>query len=278
MQIYASKAAQERLALRKSERVLEQSELFSSYVEAAKSITETEIKKSEYRRYVSESGVRNDLMDIMSDRYIEDIFEINDFLSGLNFNGNFLKFLQQNSLKSSEDNPLNPVPDKWLEFPTGESPVKKAVQFLKKIGIDAESREPAHSLTDEQRMWLRSRHDLEAICNGTAATLDEYNFRADLVYLGAISPKEAENVWEIAIPTHCPLKGIQLLDTEKNGGDYFDRLRNMISKQKTVVDYMLEKYNDPRRRESEDIKFIETAKGHIFSKELYISLMEDLFG
>lgn len=278
MHIYASKNAQERLALRKSEKVLEQSELFSSYIEAAKSITETEIKKSEYRRYVRESGVRNDLADIMSDRYIEDIFENGDFLNGLNFNPNFLKFLQQNSFKTSEDNLLDDAPDKWLKFWTGESPVKKAVQFLKNMGIDVENREPLHSLTAEQKEWLRSRHDLEAIYNRTADTLDEYNFRADLVYLGAISPREAENVWEIAIPSHCGLKGIQLLDVENTDGNYLDRIRYMISKQKTVVDYMLEKYNDPRRRETADLRFIETARQDISSKELYIDMMEDLFG
>ena len=278
MHIQASKNAQERFALRKSKEVLDQSESFSAYVEAAKNLTETEEKKSEYRRYVRESGVRNDLADIMLDNYLDDIFENNDLFGGLSLNSSFLKYLYNYSSKSSEDELLNVVPDKWSKVQTGESPVKKAVQYLSKMGIDAESRKPTYSLTDEQKEWLRSRHDLDAIYNRTSSTLEEYNFRADLVYLGVISPSEAENIGVIAIPAHCALKGIQLLDTDKNTGNYLDGLRSIISKQKTVVDYMLEKYSDPRRREAEDLRFIETANKDISSKELYISLMEDLFG
>lgn len=278
MQIHANQKAQERFALRKAEKVLEQSGAFSAYIEAARNLTETETKKSEYRRYVSESGVRNDLADIMLDNYLDDILENNDLFGGLSFNYNFLNFLNKNSLKSEEDELLNVAPGKWLKDWTGESPVKKAVQYLSKMGIDAESRKPAYSLTDEQKEWLRSRHDLDAIYNRTSSTLDEYSFRADLVYLGAISPREAENVWTIAIPAHCGLNGLQLLDVENTGGNYLDRLRYMISKQKTVVDYMLEKYSDPRRREAEDLRFIETANKDISSKELYINLMEKLLG
>ena len=277
MHIQASKNAQERFALRKSEKVIAQSESFSAYVEAAKKLTETEEKKSEYRRYVRESGVRNDLADIMLDNYLDDIFENNDLFGGLSLNSSFLKYLYNYSSKSSEDELLNVVPDKWSKVQTGESPVKKAIQYLKNMGIDAESRKPTYSLTNEQKEWLRSRHDLDAIYNRTSSTLDEYNFRADLVYLGVISPSEAENIGVIAIPAHCALKGIQLLDTDKNTGNYLDGLRSIISKQKTVVDYMLEKYSDPRRREAEDLRFIETANKDISSKELYISLMEDLF-
>lgn len=180
--------------------------------------------------------------------------------------------------QSGDDDLFSAAPDKWLREWTGESPVKKAVQFLKDMGIDVENREPSHSLTNEQKEWLRSRHDLDAIKNHTATPLETYNFRADLAYLGAIAPDEAENIGVIAIPAHCALKGIQLLDTEKISGNYLDGLHNIMSKQKTVVDYMLEKYNDPRRRQDEDLRFIENAQQHIAFQEIYISIMEDLFG
>ena len=103
MHVYANKSPQERFALRKSEKVIEQSESFSAYVEAAKNLTETEVKKSEYRRYVSESGVRNDLADIMLDNYLDDIFESDSLFGGLSINSNFLKFLYNNSSQSSKD-------------------------------------------------------------------------------------------------------------------------------------------------------------------------------
>lgn len=177
-----------------------------------------------------------------------------------------------------EDDILSAAPDKWLQEWTGESPVKKAVKFLKNMGVDVKNREPSHSLTDEQREWLRSRHDLDAIYNSTASPLDTYNFRADLAYLGVIFPDEAENIGVGVIPTYCNLKGILLLDAEKPSGNYIENLRKIMSKQKAVVDYIQEKYNDPSRRQDEDLKYIETAQRLIDFQELYIGLMEDLFG
>lgn len=278
MHIYASKAPQERLALRKAEKIA-QSEMFSYYIEEAKKLTETEIKKTEYRRYVSESGVRNDLTDMLRDRYIDEIFENGGLFSGLSFNANFLNYLKLNESKSGEDDLLNVVPDKWLSFWTGESPVKKAVQFLSARGIDAEKREPSHSLTNEQKKWLRSRHDLNAIYNNTADSLETYNFRADLVYLGVISPSEAESIGTVALPAHCAVKGGILTDTVDNSNaNYLDGLRGILSKQKAIVEEIREKYNDPLRRQSEDLRFIENEKRHIAFQELYISMMSDLFG
>ena len=279
MHIYASKSPQERLALRKAEKIAQSSEMFGYYVEEAQKLTETEIKKSEYRRYVSESGVRNDLTDMIRDRYIDEIFENGGLFGGLSFNPNFLNFLKPGTSQSSEDDLLNVVPDKWLSFRTGESPVKKAVQFLRARGIDAEKREPTHSLTDEQKAWLRSRHDLKAIRNNTADPLEAYNLRADLVYLGVISPSEAESIGTIALPAHCAVKVSVLSDAVNNSNaDYLDGLRSILSKQKAIVDEIREKYNDPHRREAEDLKFIENEKRHIAFQELYISMMSDLFG
>lgn len=180
-------------------------------------------------------------------------------------------------VQSGNDELLSAAPDKWLREWTGESPVKKAVEFLKDMGVDAKNREPSHSWTDEQKEWLRSRHDLDAIYNNTASLLDEYNFRADLVYLGVISPDEAENIGVGVIPTHCTPNEIMLLNTEKSGS-YIDYLRGTMSKQKSVVDYMRKKYNDPLRRQDEDLRYIEAAQRLIDIHELYIGLMEDLFG
>ena len=101
MHIYANKSPQERLALRKSEKIAK-SEMFSYYVEEATKITENGTKKFEYR-----NGVRNDLStpltDMLWDRYLDNIFENDGILSGLSFNYNFLKYLSKNSSKSSEE-------------------------------------------------------------------------------------------------------------------------------------------------------------------------------
>lgn len=176
------------------------------------------------------------------------------------------------------DELLSAAPDKWLREWTGESPVKKAVEFLKNMGVDVKNREPSHSFTVEQKEWLRSRNDLDAIYNSTASPLDKYNFRADLAYLGVISPDEAENIGVGVIPTHCNRNGMLLFDIEKPSGNYIENLRKIMTKQKTVVDYIREKYNDPSRRQDEDLKYIEEAQRLIDIHELYIGLMEDLFG
>ena len=102
MHINVTKGPQERRALRKAEKI-GQSKMFDYYLEEAKKITETEIKKSEHRRYVSESGVRNDLMDIFGDSYIDDLFENSDLFGGIGFNYNFLKYLNNNIFKSDKD-------------------------------------------------------------------------------------------------------------------------------------------------------------------------------
>lgn len=182
------------------------------------------------------------------------------------------------ALNSGEDDLLSAAPDKWLPEWTGESPVKKAVQFLKKMGIDAEDREPSHALTDEQKEWLRSRHDLDAIYNHTGTPLDEYNFRADLVYLGAMAPDEAENIGVWVVPTHCNASEMPRLLTKDNSDNYLDGLRNIMSRKKTLVDYFLEKYNDPRRRQDGDLSYIEAEQRLIGIHETYLSMMEDLFG
>lgn len=189
----------------------------------------------------------------------------------------FASFLSA-AVEGCSDELFNAAPDKWLQEWTGESPVKKAVKFLENMGVDVENREPSHSLTDEQKEWLRSRHDLDAIYNSTASPLDTYNFRADLAYLGVISPDEAENVGVGVIPTHCNRNGMLLFDIEKPSGNYIENLRKIMSKQKNVVDYIREKYNDPSRRQDEDLKYIETAQRLIDFQELYIGLMGDLFG
>ena len=103
MHVNATKGPQERLALRKAEKI-GQSKMFDYYLEEAKKITEAEIKESEERRRIRESGVRNDLADIMmGSSYIDELFENSDLFGGIGFNYNFLKYLNNNIFKSDKD-------------------------------------------------------------------------------------------------------------------------------------------------------------------------------
>ena len=72
MHIYGSKAAQERLALRKAEKI-EKSSMFNYYLEEAQKITEAEIKNAEHRHKESEKNTS--LTDILQDRYLDEFFE-----------------------------------------------------------------------------------------------------------------------------------------------------------------------------------------------------------
>ena len=106
MHIYGNKGPQDRFALRKSEKIAK-SEMFGYYVEEAKKITETEIKNSEYKHHAKESGGRNDLTDMLWDRYMDDIFENGGIFGGMSFNYNFLDFLNKNRSKNDEEELLD---------------------------------------------------------------------------------------------------------------------------------------------------------------------------
>ena len=103
MRLRVIQGPQERLALRKAEKI-GKSEMFSQYIEEAKKITENEIKESEERRRTRESGVRNDFADIMmGSSYIDELFENSGILSDMGFNYNFLKYLNNNLFKNDKD-------------------------------------------------------------------------------------------------------------------------------------------------------------------------------
>ena len=93
MHVYANKGPQERLALRRSERIAK-SELFSSYVEEA--------------RKVIEEGTKTDkkpsqLSDIIQDRFFDDIFDNSGIFGSLSYN-RALWGLIKNDIFKSDDN------------------------------------------------------------------------------------------------------------------------------------------------------------------------------
>lgn len=69
--------------------------------------------------------------------------------------------------------------------------VTAAKEFLQKLGVDTENRVPTHSVTNEQRDWLASRHDLNALTTMSANDPEFGNIMADLYYLNIISESEA---------------------------------------------------------------------------------------
>lgn len=93
MHVYASKAPQERLALRRSEKIA-QSELFSSYVEEARKVIEEGAKTEKKSTQLS---------DIIQDRFVDDIFDNSGIFGSLSFNKAILELLKNDIFKSKDD-------------------------------------------------------------------------------------------------------------------------------------------------------------------------------
>ena len=103
---------------------------------------------------------------------------------------------------------MNKAPDKWMEEPAdrrlyyvasvgGGTPYSLTVvgEFMNdELGIDPNDRTFTHKITDEQREWLASRYDIEALRTAVPFTSNEFqNFLADLYYLGIFSKSEISN-------------------------------------------------------------------------------------
>ncbi len=110
------------------------------------------------------------------------------------------------------DGTMVDVPDRWLKnlseparcYAAG---IKAAEKFLKdKLGIDPNRRESAHEITEEQREWLASRHDLSKI-KGDGEEYGE--LVADLIYLNVFTPIEVASMHNI-IPTGLFENGKQM--------------------------------------------------------------------
>ena len=85
------------------------------------------------------------------------------------------------------------IPDTWQTGSVRDvlGSVTAAKEYLKKIGVDTENRIPTHSITQEQRDWLSSRHDLESFNTLSVDTPEFGDLMGDLYYLNIISESEA---------------------------------------------------------------------------------------
>ncbi len=189
--------------------------------------------------------------------------------------GNSFADILSNAVDNKANDFLSAAPAKWMPESSNESAIEKATAFLDEMGIDAEKRNPTHNLTDEQKSWLKSRHDFDVIERGNSP-LDDENFRADLVYLGVITPDEANGVWAIEVPIN--LNGIKWETPSTKGVGMLEALRSNLSVQRNILKQVEERYSDPLRRDPNDWNFIESDRKHIAFQEMYIEMMEDLLG
>lgn len=122
------------------------------------------------------------------------------------------------------------------------------------------------------------RHSPDAIDDDGSDWRSE-ELHADLVYLGVISPEEANGIGVVALPAHCSsYSGLfESLKIECNSDGYLGWLRDTLSDQKDITDWVIAKYNDRDRRQDADSAFIDKEREHIAFEARYISLVEELF-
>lgn len=85
------------------------------------------------------------------------------------------------------------IPERWgSEEKWGYAFVlKDTLDYLNnELGVDTSKRTPTHTITDEQREWLASRHDLEALKNSTGDTPELAQLFGDLVFLNVMSASD----------------------------------------------------------------------------------------
>lgn len=100
MRINSGRNPQERLSFRKAKKAVQSELLKQSLKNASKT------KKSEYRRYVSESGVRIELSpkakDMLRDTYIDDVLKSGEPLRGISYDDYFKYYINKHGFKSDE--------------------------------------------------------------------------------------------------------------------------------------------------------------------------------
>ena len=138
---------------------------------------------------------------------------------------------------------VSAVPTEWTYngYWSASAVVKAVDEYLESVGV-AYDRTPSYELTDEQRKWLESRHDMEALKTANVSSKEFANFMGDLYYLGAVSAKDVNNACvPIAVLPTAP-------GTMSYLGQYYSELnsdcpalefiRNSLAVQQTELDLM----------------------------------------
>ena len=126
------------------------------------------------------------------------------------------------------------IPEQWgIEDLFGyNAPIlKNVLNYLNnELGVDASKHTPTHSITDEQREWLASRHDLEALGNSTGETPELMQLFGDLVFLNVMSVSDVCNTMVPQPPLPEGQKGMIIWEDQNNLPDDTDLLLERVRK------------------------------------------------
>lgn len=174
------------------------------------------------------------------------------------------------------------IPDKW-RTDQPKNAIDIAVAYMRdELGIDVDSRVPTYEITEEQKEWLSSRHDLSKLHEYSFASAERQNFLADLVYLNVISADEAKMVGLTQVPMGRigvleRVEGTRFtVDAPQNKyRNFAELLAGVLESQSKFISYMQDKADDPQRSEPEDFDYLESALKYA---ELHRKLYEALLG
>ena len=170
------------------------------------------------------------------------------------------------------------IPDKW-RTDQPKNAIDIAVAYMQDhLGIDANKRTPTHEITEEQKEWLASRHDLSKLHEYSPVSAERQNFLADLVYLNVMSVDEAKNFGLVVFPGHTAV--MQKADKPAftlgapQYTNFADVLASALSTQQDLISYIQNKANDPTRSEAKDFDYLESAlKNADRQRKLYEMLL-----
>lgn len=126
------------------------------------------------------------------------------------------------------------IPEQWGTenlFGYNAPILKNVLNYLNnELGVDTSKRTPTHTITDEQREWLASRHDLEALNNSTGETPELMQLFGDLVFLNVMSVSDVCNTMVPQPPLPEGQKGMIIWGDYDNFPDDTDLLLERIKK------------------------------------------------
>lgn len=170
------------------------------------------------------------------------------------------------------------IPDKWRTDQPQNAIDIAAAYMRDTLGIDIDSRAPTHEITEEQKEWLNSRHDLSKLHEYSPASTERQNFLADLVYLNVMSADEAKNFGMVVFPGHTAVmrkvESPELMPGFLQHTNFAEVLAGAVSTQQDLISYIQDKANDPLRSDPKDFDYLDSAlKNARQQRELYEMLL-----
>ncbi len=180
------------------------------------------------------------------------------------------------------------IPDKWVESPNTGTGKKfgwiEAEKYLKSIGIDTDNIQGTHTLTVQQKEWIKSRTNLDAVvCHSTNAEYE--NLLSDLVVLGVLTPNEAKNLFAVKVPlgngsissvSEAEIRSLANGLGIRAGSQALFAMRDSISLQNSIMDKFLSQKGGLLLGSAEK-EFVCQASALLSLKQSFYDLMMDLF-